>query len=188
MDIQPVPLLALAATLALAACQAPPTPAAVAVAPGLTKSELVARGDYLVRIAGCNDCHTPGYMDNQGNVDRAQWLIGNTMGFSGPWGTTFPANLRMKAADKDEAAWLAYTGDLHVRPMMPDFAVRAMTEDDRRGIYYLIKSLGAVGAPAPAYLPPGQKPTPPYIELVVPPAPAGASTPVAKPAEPAPPG
>ena len=24
-------------------------------------AELLARGDYLVRIAGCNDCHTPAY-------------------------------------------------------------------------------------------------------------------------------
>ena len=27
---------------------------------------LVARGKYLVMIAGCNDCHTPGYMATDG--------------------------------------------------------------------------------------------------------------------------
>ena len=172
MDTKPLSLLALSlalslAALALPACQPAQVPArAVASVP--TDSELLARGDYLVRIAGCNDCHTPGYMDKLGDVERSQWLIGNPMGFSGPWGTTYPANLRLKAADKDEAQWLAYTGDLHVRPMMPDFALRAMTEDDRRALYRLIKSLGAPGQPAPAYLPPGQKPTPPYIELVLP--------------------
>lgn len=63
--------------------------------------------------------------------------------------------------------------------MMPDFAVRAMTEDDRRALYHLIKSLGDAGQPAPAYLPPGQKPTPPYIELVLPAQPA--TTPTAAP-------
>jgi len=174
MDTQPLRLLALAAALALPACQPTQAPArAVASAP--TDSELVARGDYLVRIAGCNDCHTPGYMDKLGDVDRSQWLIGNTMGFRGPWGTTYPANLRLKAADMDEATWLTYTGNLHVRPMMPDFAVRAMSEDDRRALYRLIKSLGAPGQPAPTYLPPGQKPTPPYIELVLPPVPAPAA-------------
>jgi len=25
---------------------------------------LVERGKYLAQIAGCNDCHTPGYMQN----------------------------------------------------------------------------------------------------------------------------
>ena len=37
----------------------------------------------------------------------------------------------MKAAEMDEAGWIKYTGDLHTRPMMPDFAVRAMRESDR---------------------------------------------------------
>ena len=174
MNTKTLSLFTLAASLALPACRGPQVPVTT-VASAPTASELVARGDYLVRIAGCNDCHTPGYMDAQGNVDRAQWLIGNTLGFNGPWGTTYPANLRLKAADKDEAAWLAYTADLHVRPMMPDFAVRAMTEDDRRALYHLIRSLGDAGQPAPAYLPPGQKPPPPYIQLVLPP-PATAPT------------
>lgn len=172
MKTKTLPLLMLAAGAALPACQAPQAPTGatpVAVATSATADDLVARGDYLVRIAGCNDCHTPGYLDNQGNVDRTQWLVGNTLGFSGPWGTTYPANLRIKAAEMDEAKWLAYTADLHTRPMMPDFAVRAMTEEDRRALYHLITSLGPPGQPAPAYLPPGQEPPPPYVKLVPPP-------------------
>ena len=189
MHTKALSLFALAASLALPACQEPQTQTkAVVSAP--TASDLVARGDYLVRIAGCNDCHTPGYMDKKGNVDRAQWLIGNTLGFSGPWGTTYPTNLRLSAASKDEAAWLAYTATLHVRPMMPDFAVRAMTEDDRRALYHLIRSLGDPGQPAPAYLPPGQQPPPPFVQLVLPPSaqpPAAADAPgdPTAPAEPA---
>ena len=56
---------------ALAACQpeaagpaaAPDTGATpVAAAAGLpSDAELLAQGEYLVKIAGCNDCHTPGY-------------------------------------------------------------------------------------------------------------------------------
>jgi hypothetical protein len=68
----------------------------------------------------------------------------------------------------DEAQWLAYSGDLHTRPPMPDFALRDMHEDDRRAIYRFVRSLGAGGAPAPAYLPPGQQPEPPYFERVLP--------------------
>lgn len=168
-----IPALAL---LALAACQQAPqtdiSPAAttpVATAP--TDAELLAQGEYMVKMGGCNDCHTPGYMDKAGEVPKEEWLTGNMMGFSGPWGTTYPANLRLKAAEMDEAAWLKYTGELHTRPMMPDFSLRAMKEDDRRAIYRFLKSLGTAGQPAPAFLPPGEKPSPPYIELVVPPGP-----------------
>lgn len=159
-----------ATVLTVAACQAPGVPETnVALTP--SDADLVARGDYLVRTSGCNDCHTPGYLDNQGNVDRAHWLTGNTLGFHGPWGTTYPSNLRLRVTEMDEAEWLAYTADLHTRPMMPDFAVRAMTEDDRRAIYRLARSLGVAGKPAPAYLPPGQEPPPPYLQLVLPTAP-----------------
>lgn len=158
--------------LTLAACQQAPQPTqSTAVATAPSDAELLAQGEYMVKMGGCNDCHTPGYMDKAGDVPKEAWLTGNMMGFSGPWGTTYAANLRLKAAEMDEAAWLKYTGELHTRPMMPDFALRAMKEDDRRAIYRLLKSLGAAGQPAPAFLPPGQKPSPPYIELVVPPGP-----------------
>ena len=177
-----------ALALALAACQqtsidakpeaavATPHPAATPVA--LTDAQLIERGDYMVRIAGCNDCHTPGYAESGGKVPKAQWLVGSRMGWNGPWGTTYAANLRLKAADMDDAAWLAYTGTLHTRPPMPDFAVRDMSEQDRLAILRFVKSLGAGGEPAPAYLPPGQEPPLPFIEFnLPPPAAAGAAEP-----------
>lgn len=52
--------------------------------------------------------------------------------------------------------------------MMPDFAIRAMHEDDRRAIHRFARSLGAAGGPAPAYLPPGQEPPLAYLQLVLP--------------------
>jgi len=185
-----LPLFALAAcrpdaanpAVADAAAQdtaAVPAPAAALPSDG----ELLAQGEYLVKIAGCNDCHTPGYMQAAGEVPKDQWLVGNTLGFHGPWGTTFAANLRIKAAEMDEAGWIRYTGDLHTRPMMPDFAVRAMRESDRVAIYRFIRSLGPVGEPAPAYLPPGQTPPTPYLQMVLPTpaegAPAAAAAPAA---------
>ncbi|MCI4568779.1 cytochrome C [Lysobacter sp. CFH 32150] len=158
--------------MTLAACQQAPQPIQPAAATTVpADADLVAQGEYLVKIGGCNDCHTPGYMDKAGDIPKDQWMIGNQLGFSGPWGTTYPANLRLKIADMDEATWLAYTADLHTRPMMPDFNVRAMKEQDRLAIFRFIKSLGPAGEAAPAYMPPGQKPAPPYIELVLPAAP-----------------
>ena len=157
----------LAAAIATAGC-AKPAPIAAAPAP-TDDAELLARGEYIARIGGCNDCHTAGYAERQGNVDKAQWLTGSPLGYKGPWGTTYAANLRLKLAEMDEAQWLVYSANLRTRPLMPDFALRGMREDDRRALYRFVRSLGPTGVPAPAYVPPGQAPAPPYLDLVLPP-------------------
>ena len=164
------------AVMALAACSAPAATETTAAKPaGLSsEAELLARGEYLVRIAGCNDCHTPAYAERGGEVPKQEWLVGSPLGFNGPWGTTYATNLRMKVAEMDEAGWLKYTADLRTRPIMPDFAIRAMHEDDRRALYRFIKSLGPGGQKAPEYLPPGQTPPLPYMQMVLPPPPAAA--------------
>ena len=164
------------AVMALAACSAPAATETTAAKPaGLSsEAELLARGEYLVRIAGCNDCHTPAYAERGGEVPKQEWLVGSPLGFNGPWGTTYASNLRMKVAEMDEAGWLKYTADLRTRPIMPDFAIRAMHEDDRRALYRFIKSLGPGGQKAPEYLPPGQTPPLPYMQMVPPPPPAAA--------------
>jgi hypothetical protein len=85
--------------------------------PGSTGEQL-ARGTYLVTVAGCNDCHTPMKMTPEGpkpDMDRmlsghpetlvmtaaptlppGPWLmtaaVTNTA-FAGPWGVSFTANL-----------------------------------------------------------------------------------------------
>lgn len=175
---------AIAITSVLTACQ--PTAkdkSAEAIAAVTDTPDLVARGEYLIRTTGCNDCHTPGYAENQGEVDKSLWLVGSPLGYNGPWGTTYASNLRLKLQEMDEAQWLEYSAALRTRPIMPDFAVRAMSEDDRRAIYRFVRSLEPTGQPAPAYLPPGQTPPPPYFTLVLPPTPGAPSAP----ATPAPP-
>lgn len=158
----------------LSACTAPAyqsssTDAASASAATGQDANLAARGEYLARIAGCNDCHTPGYGERGGDVPKDAWLTGSSFGFSGPWGTTYPANLRLKAAEMDEAGWMHYTGNLHTRPPMPDYGVRDMAPEDRRALYRFLRQLGPGGDMAPAYLPPGQTPPLPYMQVVVPP-------------------
>jgi mono/diheme cytochrome c family protein len=118
----------------------------------------VKRGRYIVEITGCNDCHTPGYTENGGQLPVEKWLTGNPVGFQGPWGITFPVNLRLLLQCMTEEEWVAKSRTLVTRPPMPWFNVRFMTEQDQRAVYQFVKSLGPAGNPAPDYVPPG-KPT-----------------------------
>jgi mono/diheme cytochrome c family protein len=123
----------------------------------------VKRGRYLVQIGGCNDCHTPGYPEKGGKVPEAQWLTGDALGWHGPWGTTYPTNLRLYMQDLTEDQWVKKAKALQARPPMPWFNVRAMTTNDLRALYRYIRHLGPAGKPAPAYLPPDKTPPQPYV-------------------------
>ena len=166
-------LFVLLLACATTACRQAPAgdamlPAAAQAATVAVADAMLAHGEYIVRIGGCNDCHTAGYGERGGQVPTSEWLTGSPTGYHGPWGTTYATNLRLTVAGMDEAQWLAYTGNLHTRPIMPDFMLRGMREHDRRAIYRFVRSLGAAGRPAPAALPPGQAPPPPYFQLVLP--------------------
>lgn len=124
----------------------------------------IRHGRYLIQTSGCNDCHTAGYMQKGGHVPEAEWLTGDAMGWQGPWGTTYPPNLRLLFRQMDEKTWLA-RARLPMRPPMPSPSLRAMSDDDLRAIYRYVKSLGAKGQPAPAYVPPGGKVATPYFDL-----------------------
>lgn len=91
--------------------------AAVSVSSELSKEEMIKRGEYLVSIAGCHDCHTPKIMTDKGQeFDMSRALSGHPEGSEvpeidlslmgkwvlfamdltaavGPWGVTFSANL-----------------------------------------------------------------------------------------------
>lgn len=123
------------------------------------------RGRYVAATSGCNDCHTAGYPESGGRVPEADWLTGSAVGFNGPWGTTYPANLRLLAQTLSEKQWLA-RARTEMRPPMPWFSLRDMKDEDLRAMYHFIRSLGAKGEPAPAYVPPGQKISTPYFEFV----------------------
>src|SRR5688572_30340834 len=82
-----------------------------------SSAEKLARGKYLVTVAGCNDCHTPWKMGAKGPepdmtrmlsghpsampmppapLPPGPWMgsVGATMtAWAGPWGTSFTANL-----------------------------------------------------------------------------------------------
>lgn len=131
--------------------------------------ELIQRGRYLVKTSGCNDCHTPGYIMSEGNVDASQWLLGDNFGWSGPWGTTYGSNLRLFMKDMSEYQWVQAARTMKRRPPMPWFNLNAMSEDDLVAIYHFTRSLGEPGQPAPAYVPPGGKPKTAFAQFPAPP-------------------
>ncbi|MGN6702361.1 MAG: cytochrome C [Burkholderiaceae bacterium] len=129
----------------------------------------IERGRYLAKIGGCNDCHTPGYGLSGGQVPEAQWLVGDQLGWNGPWGTTYPSNLRLFFQKVSEPQWLKMARERQLRPPMPWFALRDMSDDDLSSLYRFIRMLGPAGKPAPAYLPPGVEPQGPAIRFPPPP-------------------
>ncbi|HSG64382.1 MAG TPA: diheme cytochrome c-553 [Gammaproteobacteria bacterium] len=88
------------------------------VAADTSAADQIARGRYLVTIAGCNDCHTPLALGPNGPepdmtrmlsghpqtlempsapmLPEGPWLVvsaGTNTAWSGPWGVSFTANL-----------------------------------------------------------------------------------------------
>lgn len=129
----------------------------------------VEHGRYLAQIAGCNDCHTPGYLLKEGNVPEKVWLTGDNFGWRGPWGTTYASNLRLFMGEMTEEAWVEVARTLKRKPPMPWFNVNIMHKGDLQAIYQYVRYLGPGGKPAPAYLPPGQEPKTPFALFPTPP-------------------
>ena len=119
-------------------------------------ADAVARGRYIVAVGGCNDCHTDGFLQKEWEVPEAQRLTGMAVGFSGPWGVSYPSNLRLVAAQLDEAGWKARVqrGGL---PPMPWPSLRAMSEADQVAVYRYLRHLGPAGEPAPRARGPGER-------------------------------
>jgi mono/diheme cytochrome c family protein len=126
-------------------------------------AESIQRGRYLVKIGGCNDCHTPGYLAKAGEVPEDRWLIGDSLGFNGPWGTTYPTNLRRFLRTMSEDDWVQFARTVKTRPPMPWFNLRAIEEADLRAMHRYVLSLPADDTPVPDYVPPDRRPTTPHI-------------------------
>lgn len=125
----------------------------------------IERGRYLVKIGGCNDCHTAAYGAKAGEVPEKDWLTGDAIGWQGPWGTTYATNLRLLFSGLGEKQWLERARTMQTRPPMPWFVLRQMSEGDLKAIHAYIRSLGPAGQPAPAALPPGQAANGPVIRF-----------------------
>ncbi|MBT1062370.1 hypothetical protein KJY73_02240 [Bowmanella sp. Y26] len=135
------------------------------VSQSVVAESVVERGRYLIKISGCNDCHTKDYAPLGGKVAETQWLLGDQVGFAGPWGVSYAGNLRLRAATMDWPQWQAriQAGGL---PPMPWPSVQAMTSQDQQAIYAYLRELGPAGEEAPANRIPGQPIETPYILFV----------------------
>lgn len=148
--------------LAIALLAAAPLSSGLAADPVIAGSQPISqaeidRGRYLVRVGGCNDCHTAGYVATYGGVEEQDWLLGDDTAYRGRWGTTFATNLRLSLLRFNDADWLAHARSLETRAPMPAERLRAMSDADLLAVLRFVQWLGPRGEPTPQPLPPGEE-------------------------------
>ena len=154
--------------LAGSGCEPPPAGSSeteTVTLPRVVGSSSIEAGRYLALVGGCNDCHTAGYLQTEGDVPEDLWLTGSPLGWRGPWGTTYPPNLRLTVSEVSEDDWVTILQERKALPPMPWMNVNNISESDARALYQYIQFLGPDGERMPAALPPDQEPTTPYLSL-----------------------
>jgi mono/diheme cytochrome c family protein len=145
---------------------------------GAADREVVERGKYLVTIASCTDCHTPGHF--LGKPDMTRYLGGSDVGFDIPGlGVFYGPNLT-----PDEATGLGRWSERDIvkairtgkrpdgrllAPSMPWAAFAELTDSDAEAIAAYLKSLPPVNNKVPGPFGAGEAPTS-FVMKVVPPA------------------
>ncbi len=177
----------------LNACNSGKTDAAATASAPPSKDSLIKRGSYLVSIMGCNDCHSPKKIGPQGPfVDTARMLsgfpsdapvplanadvaknhqiifTGDLMGYVGPWGTSFSANITSDATgignwtlDQFKLAFqkgkfMGLKEERGLMPPMPWEQFASVTEPDVEAIFTYLKSTKPIKNVVPSYRPPGK--------------------------------
>jgi mono/diheme cytochrome c family protein len=134
----------LGAALTASVCLAPPASAA---------DDHVARGRYLVTIAGCSDCHTPGAL--LGSPDMKRYLGGSDVGFAIPGAGVFVGQNLTPDKETGLGKWTdaqiitaIRTGKTpdgrELSPVMPYPALSHLTDVDAQAIVAFLKSLPSV--------------------------------------------
>ena len=167
---------ALGASLAAVSCSPTGSPSSAPVA--MTAEEKIAHGKYIATISGCMDCHTPGTF--YGAPDTTRMLSGTELGWTGPWGTTYPKNLTpdvetgIGSWSEEQIEHALRTGvrpdGSPLLPPMPWALYAHYTDKDMGALIAYLKSIPPVKHVNPPVLPPGKTGTLPA--LVFPPPPA----------------
>ena len=126
----------------------------------------VERGSYLVVVAGCNDCHTPGFF--LGKPDKDKFLGGSDVGFEIPGLGVF--NGRNITPDKETGigAWtdeqiatVITTGKRpdgrQLAPIMNYASFTYLTKEDVAAVVAYLRSVPAVNNQVPGPFKPGEK-------------------------------
>lgn len=128
----------------------------------------IERGHYLVVLAGCNDCHTPGFF--LGKPDMAKYLGGSDVGFEIPGLGVFPG--RNITPDKetgignwtDEQITAALTvgrrpDGRQLAPIMPYASFSNMSKQDVAAVVAYLRSIPPVKNAVAGPFEPGDKVT-----------------------------
>jgi mono/diheme cytochrome c family protein len=150
---------------------------ALAGQPALAQDQANQRGTYLARIMDCAGCHTPGAL--AGKPDMQRMLGGSDIGFQIPGlGTFYPPNL---TPDKETGLgnWTQAQIITAIRtgvrpdgrqlvPIMPYHSYQALTDADAGALASYLRSLPALKNAVPGPFGATEKPTAPYLAVVMP--------------------
>ena len=145
--------------------------------PAVAADNSVTRGEYLVRLGGCNDCHTPGYF--LGKPDASRFLGGSDVGFDLPgMGTFVGPNITPDKQtglgnwSRDQIVTALQTGvrpdGRILAPIMPWRAFAGLTKSDAVAIADYLKSLPLVSHKVPGPFGSSEKPSVPRMMVVFP--------------------
>jgi Cytochrome c len=116
--------------------------------PAGSSTDPVKRGEYLVGISGCSDCHT---LQRQGQPVSGLAFAGG-FELKGPFGTVTSANITPDPSgisyyDENLFIQVMRTGKVAARtlsPIMPWIAYRNMTDDDLKAEFVYLRTLKPV--------------------------------------------
>jgi mono/diheme cytochrome c family protein/uncharacterized protein YjiS (DUF1127 family) len=144
---------------------------------GRAQTAQTKRGEYLVTLGGCNDCHTPGYFF--GKPDKARLLGGSEVGFAIPGLGVFHGPNLTPDPETGLGPWsvdeivAAITKGRRpdgriLAPIMPWHAFANLTRQDAYAIVAFLKGLPPVRNKVPGPFGPTEAPTS-FIMKIVPP-------------------
>ena len=113
----------------------------------------IARGRYIVSIAGCSDCHTPGGM--LGSPDMKRYLAGSDVGFSIPGEGVYVGQNLTPDMETGIGKWTSDEIMTAIRKgkrpdgaelsgVMPSASFAHLTDDDALAVAAFLKSLPPV--------------------------------------------
>jgi mono/diheme cytochrome c family protein len=149
----------------------------VAPAASQTADPQIARGKYLVTVASCLDCHTPGFF--LGKPDMTRFLAGSDVGFDLPGlGVFVGPNLTpdketgLGSWTRQQIVTALQTGrrpdGRELAPIMPWKAYASLTKSDAMAIAAYLKSLPPVSNKVAGPFGPSETPTVLMMKVVPP--------------------